>query len=110
MERICSTGETTHDRKGDGIRFPPHLKRAFSFIHLGTASSNFVGERVEEKVKSGELLDTKAVRALLEQESGASTSNRLPQKGVQKGEVKMVSASKVNHTFTSFSFSIDLSR
>lgn len=49
-------------------------------------------------VWSGELLDTKAVRALLEQESGASTSNRLPQKGVQKGEVKMVSASKVNHT------------
>lgn len=48
-----STGETTHDRKGDGIRFPPHQQGAFSFVHLGTASSNFVGERVEEKVKSG---------------------------------------------------------
>lgn len=87
---------------------PPMIEREMVSAFLHTLKKPFLlsiwallrrrkGRR-KSKVWSGELLDTKAVRALLEQESGAYTSNRLPQKGVQKGEVKMVSAFKVNHT------------
>lgn len=42
-EENTQVDQNIGDRKRDVIRFPRHLKRAFSFVRLGTASSNFVG-------------------------------------------------------------------
>lgn len=66
IERICSIGEIIYDWKGDGICFFLYFKRVFFFVYLGIVLLNFVGERVEEKVKFGELLDIKVVRVLFE--------------------------------------------
>lgn len=72
------------------------------FSHLiGHTTSSYdelviVGERVEDGMKSGKLIDIQALQSMLEQQSGTGTSQRRPtprkQETVQKGEVKMITS------------------
>ena len=62
-----STGESTHDRKGAAflhtLKEEPFRPSGHSFVELRRSKG-----RRKSQVWSGELLDTKAVRALLEPE------------------------------------------
>lgn len=74
----------------------PYFSHLIGHTISSYAELVIVGERVEDGMKSGKLIDIQALQSMLEQQSGTGTSQRRPparkQERVQKGEVKMITS------------------